>query len=133
MGLLFTPEEEETMSLATSKTELVLIHNPRCSKSRAALALLEEKGASYRVRAYLDEPLTRAELDELGSCLGKPATEWVRNKEDEYKAAGLDASADESAIKDAMTTAPILIERPILVCGGRAIVGRPPEDILELL
>ena len=121
------------MPLTTSQTELVLLHNPRCSKSRAAHALLDEKGAAFTVRAYLDEPLSRSELDELGACLGKPATEWVRNKEDAYAAAGLGADADEAAIKDAMTAAPILIERPILVRGKRAIVGRPPEDILELL
>lgn len=121
------------MSLPTGDHEIVLIHNPRCSKSRAALALLEEKGAAFRLREYLDEPLNRSELDDLGTRLGKPATEWVRNKEAAFAEAGLDDAADESAIKDAMTSAPILIERPILVRGSRAVVGRPPEDILELL
>jgi len=126
-------EEQPKMSLTTDDHEIVLIHNPRCSKSRAALALLEEKGASFKLREYLDEPLNRSELDDLGARLGKPATEWVRNKEAAFAEAGLDAAADESAIKDAMARTPILIERPILVRGSRAVVGRPPEDILELL
>ena len=117
----------------TSGDEIVLIHNPRCSKSRAALALLEERGVDFRIRPYLDEPLSRAELDELGQRLGKPAGQWVRPKEEPFAAAGLAKDSDDGKIKDAMAESPILIERPILVRGERAIVGRPPEDILELL
>jgi arsenate reductase len=117
----------------SSGDEIVLIHNPRCSKSRAAKALLEERGVEFRVRAYLDEPLSRSELDELGKRLGQPATEWVRKKESAFKTADLDADSDDDEIKDAMVESPILIERPILVRGKRAVIGRPPEDILELL
>ena len=120
------------MSLPSSD-EIVLIHNPRCSKSRGALALLEEKGVDFSVRAYLDEPLSRAELDDLEKRLGKPATEWVRSKEEAFGSAGLTRDAAADAIKDAMVASPILVERPILVRGERAVIGRPPEDILELL
>jgi arsenate reductase len=117
----------------TSGDETLLILNPRCSKCRAAKALLEERGIEFRSRIYLEQPLSRAELDELGGLLGKPATQWVRSREDAFKAAGLDETSDEGAIKDAMVGHPILLERPILVRGGRAVIGRPPEDILELL
>jgi arsenate reductase len=121
-----------TMSLPTDETPL-LLHNPRCSKSRAALALLEERGLPFVERRYLDEPLSREELDALRARLGRPPGEWVRKGEDAFAEAGLDASADEAAILDAMAAHPILIERPILVRGARAVVGRPPERVLELL
>ena len=121
------------MVLPTDDGELVLLHNPRCSKSRAAHALLEERGVRFRARLYLDEPLSRSELDELGARLGKPATQWVRAQERAFREAGLDGEADDDAIKDAMAEAPVLIERPILVAGSRAVVGRPPESILSLL
>lgn len=112
---------------------LTLLHNPRCSKSRAAKALLEERGVAYRERRYLEEPLTPAELAELRRRLGAPAAEWVRRGEDEYKSAGLSReSADEDLIA-ALAAHPVLIERPILVARERAVVGRPPERILSLL
>jgi arsenate reductase len=121
------------MPLPVSDDEIVLLHNPRCSKSRAALALLEENGASFCVRAYLDDPLTRDELDDLGQRLGKPADQWVRSKEGAYGEAGLARDSDDDEIKDAMVESPILMERPIAVRGKRAVIGRPPEDILQLL
>ena len=112
---------------------LVLLHNPRCSKSRAAHALLIERGAAFGERRYLEDPLSRAELDELRKRLGRPASDWLRRGEDAYAEAGLAADSSEAAILDAMAAHPILIERPILVRGARAVVGRPPEAILELL
>jgi arsenate reductase len=112
---------------------LVLLHNPRCSKSRAAHALLAERGVAFTELRYLDDPLTRAELDSLRARLARPASEWVRRGEPAFAAAGLDASSDEAALLDAMAEHPILIERPILVRGARAVVGRPPERILDLL
>jgi len=112
---------------------LVLLHNPRCSKSREARALLEARGAACTERCYLDEPLSRAELDDLARRLGRPPGEWVRRKEAAFAAAGLDAGSDDAAILDAMARHPILIERPILVRGERAVVGRPPEAVLVLL
>lgn len=112
---------------------LVLLHNPRCSKSRAAHALLCERGVVFSELRYLDDPLSRAELATLRERLARPASEWVRRGEAAYAAAGLDASSSEAAILDAMAAQPILVERPILVRGARAVVGRPPECVLDLL
>jgi arsenate reductase len=120
------------MALPDDDTPL-LLHNPRCSKSRAAHALLEERGEPFVERRYLDEPLTRDELDVLRARLGRPAKEWVRKGESAFGEAGLDGTSDEPALLDAMAEHPILIERPILVRGKRAVVGRPPENVLELL
>jgi len=113
--------------------ELTLLHNPRCSKSRAAKALLEERGTQFRERQYLSEPLSSAELAELAKRLDKPCSEWVRRGEDAYAAAGLGAEADDKSLLAAMARDPILIERPILIGRKRAVVGRPPERILELI
>jgi len=110
-----------------------LLYNPKCSKCRAAKALLDEKGFSYRERHYLDEPLTLDELRDLQKLLGRPAREWVRTSEAELAAAGLDLEAGDEAILAAMARHPILIERPILILPNRAIVGRPPERVLELI
>jgi arsenate reductase len=111
---------------------LLLLHNPRCSKSRAAKALLEEKGADFTLRLYLEEPLSRAELDDLAGRLGRPVREWLRRGEAAFKEAGL-AKADDAKLLDAVAEHPILLERPVLVRGARAVVGRPPEEILTLL
>lgn len=112
---------------------LVLLHNPRCSKSRAARALLEARGIRFAERLYLEDPLTRAELAALRERIGRPASEWVRKGEAAFREAGLDASSSDAAILDAMAAHPILIERPILVRGARAVLGRPPESVLSLL
>ena len=111
----------------------VLIHNPRCSKSRAAKALLEERGAQFELRFYLENPLTRAELAELRRRLGRPAREWTRRGESAFAAAGLGPESDDATLLDAIAAHPELLERPILVRDERAVVGRPPEKILELL
>lgn len=111
----------------------MLLHNPRCSKSRAARALLEERGFAVQERRYLDEPLSRAELDDLRRRLGRPASEWIRSGEPAYREAGLSTASSDAELLDAMAASPILIERPILVRGSRALVGRPPERLLELL
>jgi arsenate reductase len=111
----------------------VLLHNPRCSKSRAARDLLEARGVAFEERRYLDQPLDRAELEDLARRLGKPIGEWVRRKEAAFAEAGLDATSADDALLDAVAARPILMERPILVRGERAKVGRPPEDVLELL
>jgi arsenate reductase (glutaredoxin) len=114
-----------------------LLHNPRCTKSRAAKALLDERGITYKERRYLDEPLTPAELDTLRRRLGRPAREWVRTGEDAFKEAGLGGQPKDN-LKDevilaAMARFPILIERPILILDDRAVVGRPPERVIRLL
>ena len=113
--------------------EPVLYHNPRCSKSRAAKQLLEERGIAFRVVEYLETPPTRADLEGLARRLGRPVSEWVRRGEDAYEAAGLGADSSDDELLDAIAAHPVLLERPLLVCGERAVVGRPPERVLELL
>ena len=112
---------------------LTIYHNPRCSKSRSALALLQERKVPLQIVEYLKEPPTRAELASLRKKLGLAPSEWIRKGEAEYKAAGLDAKSPEDKLLDAMAKHPILIERPIVIRGDRAVVGRPPERVLELL
>jgi len=112
---------------------VTLYHNPRCSKSRAALALLEEHGAEVEVIRYLDTPLDEAGLRDLLRRLGRPAAELVRRGEAEYKAAGLGPDADEDQLVAAIAAHPKLMERPVAVVGKRAVIGRPPENVLELL
>lgn len=121
------------MSLPTSEDEILLLHNPRCSKSRATLALLEENGVAFETRLYLEEPLDRDELGDLGRRLGKRVVEFTRTNQAEFKDAGLSKDSPDEAILDAMVGAPILMERPVVVRGARAAIGRPPEDVLSLL
>jgi arsenate reductase len=118
------------VALPAGEDEFVLLHNPRCSKSRAARALLEERGVAFVERRYLEDPLSPAELAELAARLGRPPREWLRRGEDAWS---LGDSAADAEILAAMAAHPVLIERPILVRGGRAVVGRPPERVLDLL
>ena len=113
--------------------DFVLLHNPRCSKSRKLKALLEESGVAFREREYLKEPLNGAELAGLAKALGRPVCEWLREGEAAFIDTGLQLDAGDTALLNLMKKAPILIERPILIRGDRARVGRPPEDALELL
>lgn len=113
---------------------VTIYHNPRCSKSRQTLALLEEHGVKPRIVEYLKTPPDRATLSALLRKLGLPASALVRRKEPEFKALGLDApDTSESAMLEAMARHPKLIERPIVVAGRKARVGRPPEAVLEIL
>lgn len=121
------------MSMPESDDQLLLLHNPRCSKSRATLALLEEKGVSFEVREYLQDPLSRDELKALSERLDRPVSGFVRRGETAFAEAGCDADSSDDEILDAVASAPILLERPILIRGSRAAIGRPPEDVLELL
>lgn len=115
-------------------TNLTLYHNPRCSKSRSALQLLEERGLNPNIVRYLETPLSTAELHELLRKLGIRARQLLRTGEDEYKALGLnDPELTDEQLIAAMVSQPKLIERPILVAGDKAVVGRPPESILEIL
>ncbi|MDH0648972.1 arsenate reductase (glutaredoxin) [Pseudomonas sp. GD03858] len=115
-------------------TELTLYHNPRCSKSRGALELLEARGLAPTIVRYLETPPDAATLEQLLGKLGIGARQLLRTGEDEYKALDLvnPALSDAQLIK-AMVEHPKLIERPILVAGSKAVVGRPPEKVLEIL
>ena len=110
-----------------------LLHNPLCSKSRAAKALLDERKVAYEERRYLDRPLSGAELEALRKRLGLSAREWVRAGEPEYRQAGLTPEASDETILAAMARFPVLIERPILILPHGAVVGRPPDRVLTLL
>lgn len=115
-------------------SELTLYHNPRCSKSRGALELLEARGLAPTVVRYLDTPPSAAELRALLAKLGMSARQLLRTGEEEYTRLGLaDAGLSEDQLIEAMASHPRLIERPILVAGEKAVVGRPPEKILEIL
>jgi len=109
------------------------LHNPRCTKSRQALALLEEQGAGVSVRKYLEDPLTESEIRSLVKLLGVRPIEICRKGESVYKELGLGPDMKDADVVRHMAANPILIERPILVKGGKARVGRPPEDILEIV
>jgi len=108
-------------------------HNPKCSKSREALKLLEEKGVAYEVFKYLDTPPSRSEIAALLKTLGVSARELMRTKEDLYKELGLVNISDEEKLIDALAEYPKLIERPILIEENRAIIGRPVEKTIEFL
>ena len=113
---------------------VTIYHNPRCSKSRQTLALLEQRGIKPKVIEYLVTPPTEAELKRLLKMLGIPARELLRTKETEYKQAELDRSdVTDAEIVRAMVKYPRLIERPIDVSGDKAALGRPPENVLKII
>lgn len=113
---------------------LRIYHNNRCSKSRATLALLEQRGDPIEVINYLDTPPTAAELKRLLGQLGMSPRELMRRGEDQYRELTLDNPAlDDEALIAAMVTHPKLIERPIVVANGKAAIGRPPEAVLAIL
>jgi arsenate reductase len=114
-------------------TTAVLYHNPRCSKSREAKAMLDDAGLDYQVRLYLNEPLSVSELQTLVGQLGIPAVSLLRTRESDYRAAGLGKDSSDMSILNAMAEFPKLMERPILVTDKGARIGRPPEAIREVL
>ncbi|HGM7059944.1 TPA: arsenate reductase (glutaredoxin) [Serratia marcescens] len=114
---------------------VTIYHNPRCSKSRETLALLEQHGVDPKVVLYLETPPSADELKKLLKELGFiSARDLMRKKEDLYKELKLaDDSLSEEQLLAAMTANPKLIERPIVVKGSKARIGRPPEQVLEIL
>ncbi|CAK14231.1 arsenate reductase (glutaredoxin) [Pseudomonas entomophila] len=115
-------------------TDLTLYHNPRCSKSRGALELLEARGLAPTIVRYLETPPDAATLAQLLGKLDIGARQLLRTGEDEYKALDLaNPALSDAQLIDAMVKHPKLIERPILVAGDKAVVGRPPEKVLEIL
>jgi len=107
-------------------------HNPRCSKSRQTLALVEEKGP-VTIRKYLEDAPTESEIRAVLKLLNIPAIELMRRAEAEFKERGLSKDTDEVALIAAMVEVPKLIERPVVIAGGQARLGRPPESVLEIL
>ncbi|MFA0077616.1 arsenate reductase (glutaredoxin) [Vibrio artabrorum] len=114
---------------------VVIYHNPRCSKSRQTLELLETKGVQPEVIKYLDTPLTVEQLKVLFTQLGfESVREMMRTKEADYKQANLDdPSISDNDLFTAMATNPKLFERPVVVANNKAKIGRPPEQVLEIL
>ena len=110
-----------------------IYHNPRCSKSRETLALLEQQGISPEVVLYLQTPPSNETIKTLLNQLGMAsARELMRTKEDIYKELDLKSETNEDALIEAMTANPKLIERPIVIHNDKAKIGRPPESVLEL-
>ncbi|AUX94370.1 arsenate reductase (glutaredoxin) [Mixta gaviniae] len=116
-------------------TTVTIYHNPRCSKSRETLALLEQRGIKPEVVLYLQQPPDVATLRQLVQALGLgSARALMRDKEADYQALGLDdPTLSEEALLAALADHPKLIERPIVVAQGKARLGRPPEQVLEIL
>ena len=118
----------------TVKTsEMKIIHNNRCSKSRCALEILENKGVDFEIVKYLENPLSAVEIKDLLKKLNLPAEAIIRKGEADYKANYKGKTMTEEDWIDAMVKFPKLIERPIVVKGDKAVVGRPPENIEQLL
>ena len=114
-------------------SDFTIYHNPRCSKSRTTLALLRDNGVEPEIVLYLDNPPSRAQLRQLLDKLGIGASQLVRRGEADYKSSGLSRESSEQELLAAMAEHPKLIERPIVVRGDRAVLGRPPENVLDLL
>ena len=113
---------------------VTIYHNPRCSKSRQTLELLRGKGLDPKIIEYLKNPPDKSEMTGILALLGLAPRDLMRKKEAEYKANGLDAPdlSDEQLI-DALIEHPVLIERPIVLAGDKAAIGRPPENVLEII
>lgn len=108
-------------------------HNPRCSKSRMGLALLEEHEAKVQIRKYLEDAPSIDELQKAQALLGVSAIQMMRTGEKRFKELGLSKDAPEVELIQAMAENPILIERPLAILGDKAAIGRPPENLLSLL
>jgi arsenate reductase len=121
----FTVNKEPNLSIQ-------IYHNPRCSKSRATLALLEANGHAPEVIEYLKTPPDARTIRELVEKLGMKSHELLRNGESEYQSLALQDPTDEQVV-DAIVKHPILLQRPIVVAGNRAAIGRPPEAVLGIL
>jgi arsenate reductase len=114
--------------------DIVLWHNPRCTKSREALALLRAHGVEPTIVEYLKRPPSAPELDRVLFLLGLEPREFMRKEEDAWREADLDdPSLDRQTLITAMVAHPVLIQRPIAIHGNRAALGRPPERVLDLL
>lgn len=111
-----------------------ILHNPRCSKSRATLQLLQDKGLQPEIILYQDTPPDVGQITQILKLLDMQPRDLIRKGQPEYKQMGLDnqSLSDEQLIQ-AMHSAPILIERPIVLANGKASIGRPPESVLDII
>jgi arsenate reductase (glutaredoxin) len=116
-----------------SRETVRIYHNPRCTKSRETLALLREHGVEPEIVEYLKTPLSPAEVKQLITKLAIPPHAILRSKEAAYGEQGLTPDSSLEAIARAVAQAPILLERPVVVVGKRAAIGRPPEKVLALV
>jgi len=114
-------------------SKITLWHNPRCSKSRETLALLQANGHTPEIVTYLTTPPTEADIRNALALLGTSASGMMRTKEKRFAELGLTASSNEADLIDAMVANPILIERPIVFAAGKAAIGRPPSQVLDIL
>ncbi|MGB0133535.1 arsenate reductase (glutaredoxin) [Dokdonella sp.] len=115
-------------------SEVVILHNPRCSKSRATLDLLTQRGIQPRIVDYLKDPPSPEELERILSLLGLTAREFMRRGDEEYRTLGLhDERLGHADLLAALCAHPRLIERPIVIANGKAAIGRPPESVLDIL
>jgi len=115
-------------------TTVTIFHNPRCSKSRETLALLESKGFTPEVRLYLETPLKKPELEKILGQLGMSPRELIRTSEQAYKDQNLkNTELTDDALIEAMVSTPKLVQRPIVVANNKASLGRPPEQVLDIL
>lgn len=114
-------------------TKIVIWHNPRCSKSREALKLLDQKGVEPEIRPYLADPPSADEIRDALKKLDLRPIEMMRTKEKKFRELGLNKDDDDETLIQAMVENPVLIERPIVFAGDRAAIGRPPEAVLEIL
>lgn len=113
---------------------VTIYHNPRCSKSRKTLELLEENNIKPTIIEYLQTPPTMQELEEIAAMLELHPRDFIRKRESAYKENQLDnPELTEEELLTAMANNPILIERPIVVCNNKAVIGRPPENVLEII
>ena len=121
-------------STNTQKSAVTIYHNPRCSKSRQTLALIEDAGIEPEIIHYLDNPPSDVKLQQLLNLLGMTARQLMRKGESVYKSLNLnDEGLSEAELISAMQAQPILIERPIVECATGACIGRPPESVLDLI
>ena len=120
--------------MSTSSSDGTLYHNPRCSKSRASLELLKENNMDPEIVLYLDNPPNKDTLEQVLSKLGMSPKQLLRPNEQECKDLNLmDDSVDDQSVINAMVKHPKIIERPIYVNGDKAVIGRPPEQVLEIV
>jgi arsenate reductase len=108
-------------------------HNPRCSKSRQTLALIQDQGVEPKLRLYLKDTPSETELRDVIDALGIPAFDLIRRSEQVYREANLSKDDPDDKLIAAMVQFPKLIERPVVRVGDKAVLGRPPENVLDIL